>query len=64
MAIATDLTERERAELVNLYHLALTALAGRRNGRWERMNWASIAFAREHDLPVNRVYIALDHALS
>lgn len=36
------------AELVNLYHLARTALAGEKCGRYERMLWASGAFSKEH----------------
>jgi hypothetical protein len=34
--------------LINLYHLARTALAGEPSGRYERMLWASKAFAKEH----------------
>jgi hypothetical protein len=35
-------------ELVNLYHLARTALSGRPCGRYERMLWASAEFNRAH----------------
>jgi hypothetical protein len=38
----------QAAELVNLYHLARTALAGERAGKYERMLWASKWFSKEH----------------
>lgn len=31
----------KHAELVNLYHLARTALAGKDNSRYQRMLWAA-----------------------
>jgi hypothetical protein len=36
------------AELVNLYHLARTALSGGPCGRWERMNWAANEFHKKY----------------
>ena len=38
----------DAAELVNLYHLARTALAGDRATRYDRMCWAAKWFAKEH----------------
>ena len=38
----------DSGELINLYHLARTALAGERAGRYERMLWAAKWFAKEH----------------
>ena len=35
-------------ELINLYHLARTALSGQRCGRYERMLWASKEFSKLH----------------
>ncbi len=42
------IAQRDSSELVNLYHLARTALAGDRAGRYERMLWASKWFAKQH----------------
>ena len=36
-------------ELINLYHLARTALSGQPAGKYERMRWASRQFAKEHN---------------
>jgi hypothetical protein len=42
-------TITSRAELVNLYHLARTALArATDNGRRARMAWAATSYASEH----------------
>lgn len=36
----------DRFKLVNLYHLARTALSGKASGPYERMQWASKEYAR------------------
>ncbi|MFI5260789.1 MAG: hypothetical protein ACHQU0_03275 [Candidatus Paceibacteria bacterium] len=55
----------DAAELVNLYHLARTALAGERAGRYERMCWAAKWFAKEHRyVTANGAYKDLDGLLS
>jgi hypothetical protein len=36
-------------ELINLYHLARTALSGQPCGKYERMIWATAEFAKAHD---------------
>lgn len=68
--IMTDGSEIARdgaAELVNLYHLARTALAGRPGtvpSTYDRMLWASDAYAREHPgVSKGHAYKALDRAL-
>ena len=38
------LTREQGYEIVNLYHLARTALSGHPCGRYERMQWASREF--------------------
>lgn len=58
-------TETE-AEIVNLYHLAHTALAGEpgKEGRHARMMWASDEYAKAHpDTPPYRAYRMLSRAL-
>jgi len=40
--------QSDAAVLINLYHLARTALAGDRAGRYERMCWAAKWFSKEH----------------
>ena len=35
-------------ELVNLYHLARTALSGQNDSKYQRMIWASKEFAKIH----------------
>ncbi len=35
-------------ELINLYHLARTALSGGDDSKYQRMLWASKEFAKEH----------------
>lgn len=54
------------AELVNLYHLARTALAGERErGRWARMNWAAVEFNKVHpEITIVAAYKDLDGLLS
>lgn len=53
-------------ELVNLYHLGRTALAGEQDrGRWARKNWAAKEFARSHPyVSINGAYKDLDGLLS
>ena len=43
--------DEDWAELINLYHLSRTALAGDRDehSKWARMQWASREFAKAHD---------------
>jgi len=53
-------TEAE-VELVNLYHLARTALD--RPDVHDRMVWAANAYGREHSVPAIRAYKSLDRAL-
>ena len=59
-------TQDERAELVNLYHLARTALAAEplnRQQRVDRLGWAAKAFHNEHpDISVARAYKDADQA--
>jgi len=40
--------EEDGPALVNLYHLARTALAGQPAGRHERLIWASKMYAKEN----------------
>ena len=42
------LTRDQGYEIVNLYHLARTALSGQPDGRYERMMWASREFHKAH----------------
>jgi len=57
--------KEDAAELINLYHLALTALSGAPCGRYERMLWASRWFAQEHSyVSVVAAYKDLDGLLS
>ncbi len=51
------------AELVNLYHLARTALAGQGDTRHARMIWASRAYAKEHGTNETAAYKTLSRAL-
>lgn len=39
---------QDAAELVNLYHLARTALSGRQDSKYDRMLWASAEFSKLH----------------
>ncbi len=52
-------------ELINLYHLANTALAGERNcpSTYSRMKWAAGEYAKIHGIPAIRAYKALCTAL-
>lgn len=62
----------DQAELVNLYHLARTALAGQRdtNGRamdtrHNRMIWAAGEYSKAHpDISPTGAYKALDRCLA
>jgi hypothetical protein len=59
--------QSDAAELVNLYHLARTALAGDQNAdkRWARMTWASKEFNKLHpEVSVNGAYKDLDGLLA
>lgn len=40
--------QEDAAELVNLYHLARIPLSGKDDSKYQRMLWASAAFAQEH----------------
>ena len=42
------LPQSDATELVNLYHLAATALAGERPTRGDRMTWAARQYAKTH----------------
>jgi len=57
--------QSDAVALINLYHLARTALAGDRDGRSERMCWASKWFAKEHpDVTQTGAYKDLDGLLA
>lgn len=57
------------AELVNLYHLARTALSGktdqhgRADTRWHRIMWAAQEYSKEHGCSHKQAYMALSDAL-
>lgn len=40
--------EEDYAELINLYHLAKTALAGRPHTKYDRMVWAAKEFVKKY----------------
>lgn len=52
-----------RAQIIDLYHIARTALAGEARGRWERMN-----YVRKHLAPLfpevsaKKLWLAIDEA--
>jgi hypothetical protein len=56
------LTEAEQHELVNLYHLARTALAGTgKSGKYQQMLWASREFSKAHpDVSSTTAYKHMD----
>jgi hypothetical protein len=55
----------DAAELVNLYHLARTALAGDRPTSYDRRLWASRWFAKQHpEVTPTGAYKDLDGLLS
>ena len=52
------------AELVNLYHLAKTALSGQDDSKWARMCWAAREFHKKHpEIHATRAYILLERRL-
>ena len=59
------MTEAQLCELVNLYHLARTALAGTgKDTRYQRMLWASREYAKTSTISEMGAYKALDRALA
>lgn len=59
------LTKSDEAELVNLYHLARTALSGTGDeGRHARMVWAAKKFHNSHAVSTATAYKALCRILS
>jgi hypothetical protein len=42
------MSEVQGADIVNLYHLARTALSGQDDSRYQRMLWAAKEFHKEH----------------
>lgn len=59
------LSQQERAELVELYFLARTALSGQGDSKYERMAWAANAFEKKHpEWPSIKTYKELDYALA
>jgi hypothetical protein len=53
------------AELVNLYHLARTALSGRDDSRYQRLLWAAREFHKENPaISETAAYKDLSNALS
>lgn len=62
----SEIAQDGRVELVNSYHLAMTALAHLDHvpTRYERMVWAVNEYAREHNVKPVRAYKALSEALS
>jgi hypothetical protein len=64
---APTINLEESAELVNLYHLAMTAMADSASGpnHWERMSWAARMFHVEHpEVSVPWAYKLLGRLLS
>jgi hypothetical protein len=58
-------TRADEIELVNLYHLARTALSGQDDGRWARMHWAATEYAKTRpECPVGRAYKVLERSLA
>ena len=54
---------RQQVELINLFHLALTALDAPSRG--ERLAWAANAYSKDHpDVSKVSAYKALDRALA
>lgn len=55
----------QQAELINLWHLARTALSGKECTRYTRMIWASKEFAKAHpEISSTAAYKDLDGMLS
>jgi len=47
-------------EAVNLYHLARTALSGKDDGRWARLNWAASAMHKKYpEVSATAFYMSL-----
>ena len=56
---------QQTGELINLYHLARTALSGRACGRWERMSYAAKEFSKAHpEVSETAAYKDLDGLLA
>ena len=56
---------QHEGELINLYHLARTALSGQPCGRWERMNYAANEFSKAHpEVSTTAAYKDLDGLLT
>ncbi|KKL05374.1 hypothetical protein LCGC14_2606690 [marine sediment metagenome] len=62
----TEIAQDGRVELVNSYHIAMTAIQGLNHvpTRYERMLWAANKYAREHDVKSVQAYKALSEALA
>ena len=55
---------RDESELINLYHLARTALSGKDDSRYKRIIWASKWFSKEHpEVTSTQAYLELDSLL-
>ncbi len=50
------IAEADIGALVNLYHLARTALSGQDDSPYQRMLWASSEFAKAHDVSSTGAY--------
>ena len=60
-----ETTVEERVEMVNLYHLARTALSGQDDGRYQRMLWAHREFMKTHeDVKSKSAWLDLGEALA
>ena len=58
------ISKRDESELINLYHLARTALSGEDDSRYKRMLWASKWFSKEHpEVTSTQAYLELDSLL-
>lgn len=66
MAHLRFIKEKDSGELINLYHLARTALSGNADqGRHARMVWASQWFSKQHpDVSATAAYKDLDALLA
>ena len=59
------IAQSQEAELINLWHLARTALSGKECTRYTRMLWAAKEFARAHpEVSAGGAYKDLDGMLS
>lgn len=50
------IAQKDIGELVNLYHLARTALVGKPCAPYDRMLWASASFAKSHNISATATY--------